>query len=1149
MPSQFRKAINYNGLDPIVLTVPHAAGAATLVLPAGAGARLGTLAADRFFRVTALRLPDTPAEVVLGIFRATGISGNTLTGVTGDEGFANVALPAGTTIQVRPTGQDYEDHSTAISANEAALAGKQRSLALIDVRDYGAVGDGVADDTAAMQAAVDAAVATGKPLSLPPGQWMTTGLVAHGRIDVFGAGVGASVLKNLGVSTAPLLAVAVTPVTIPAAASLSTLSRSADVGYAGVTAAVRCLSLTHARPLKDALDGLADFTIEFVARSAPGSQSTWLHVADAGLDGGATDRLLLSDAGRTAYTLTLRLRQGDGSYVTSTFDTAPAAPSTTAAEHVAFTRSGTTVRTYVAGVLKRTYTGVTGTLEVKPLDEMTLFGASDLPFFRLAAACCARVDSFRMHGTALYSATFTPPATIPWIGGALLWWNADQPQSGGTTPVITAGTSFWTPATIQDPALLVSQDCSLSTFRDFTLREGWIGLYLSGAPGCRVDRVDSYYTSCPIWLQDNCYHASIRDCTFTQPQVGVVAHNASGDLTVANVHAASTLAAGFALVNLQGQALHQRCSVDGDYAVAFVASSSDTVLYEACGASEENRDPARPLTASWVLDDNARVVLRDSQHGGGTAVVPAILAAASAAANGGLLVEGCRFTMHAAAPAVLTFAGTRPATPASIGGSDRSPASVPWVVAGDSVHASFGLTPVARPPAPTTLADVIAILGNWGLCEGFSPASLAPTLWLDALLPLYTDAAGTAPATTDGAAILNAPDRSTAGNTLTRPSGTGAVLRIEAGTRTIAFEGGYLNRDVTSGSLTAFTLHLFYREGDQPIRGNNALFAFGAGGGGAFLATEWDGGQMEAFTIATSNHTAPTYNTDPSWRHLCWIYDGAGATIRTFLDGAEIGPAAAAAPGGEAAAASFARAGLAVGGWTAGGLFGRVRLAELCYYEAAQSAAQVAAFGAYFRGRWSALLNTTDPQVVWVANSLAAPTSNPSEGDAIPYRVAAASSKVARWVAGARGANTTPDLTSRVALDYAKLVASPAPKVAVVWEGTNDIVVNGASAATAYANLVTLAQALRAAGYTKIVMGTVLPRTGLSNTTRGTLNTSIRGNTADWDAVADVGGNATIGADGADTNTTYYHDGVHLTAAGNAIAAPVFRAAIDGLLP
>jgi hypothetical protein len=42
MPSQFRKAINYNGLDPIVLTVPHAAGAATLVLPAGAGARRRT---------------------------------------------------------------------------------------------------------------------------------------------------------------------------------------------------------------------------------------------------------------------------------------------------------------------------------------------------------------------------------------------------------------------------------------------------------------------------------------------------------------------------------------------------------------------------------------------------------------------------------------------------------------------------------------------------------------------------------------------------------------------------------------------------------------------------------------------------------------------------------------------------------------------------------------------------------------------------------------------------------------------------------------------------------------------------------------------------------------------------------------------------
>jgi hypothetical protein len=123
--STFAKAVNYHDLlPPIVLAAPHAAGAATLALPAGAGTRLGTLPADRIFRVTALKFPGTTAEEVLGIYDATGIDvpGDTLTGVSGAEGFANVALPAGTTVDVRWTAQDVEDHSAAINALEAAVA-------------------------------------------------------------------------------------------------------------------------------------------------------------------------------------------------------------------------------------------------------------------------------------------------------------------------------------------------------------------------------------------------------------------------------------------------------------------------------------------------------------------------------------------------------------------------------------------------------------------------------------------------------------------------------------------------------------------------------------------------------------------------------------------------------------------------------------------------------------------------------------------------------------------------------------------------------------------------------------------------------------------------------------------------------------------
>jgi hypothetical protein len=433
-----------------------------------------------------------------------------------------------------------------------------------------------------------------------------------------------------------------------------------------------------------------------------------------------------------------------------------------------------------------------------------------------------------------------------------------------------------------------------------------------------------------------------------------------------------------------------------------------------------------------------------------------------------------------------------------------------------------------------------ALLGS-----AFSPGSLSPVLWLDASGPLFTDAAGTAPATIDGDAVLNAPDRSTAGNTLTRPTGAGAVLRVENGRRTIGFEGGYLNRDVTSGSLAAFTLHAFFRQTSQPVPTSNPLMAFGAGAAGAFVGPNWDQGFVEAFTISTIHKSAQSYLSDATYRHLCLIYDGAAGLIRTFLDGAEVGPYGVAAPGGEPAGASFTRAGLAIGSWS--GITGSCRVAELCYHEAAQSPADVDRFGAYFRSRWSPLVSA-EPQVVWVSNSLATP-QYANEAGAIPYLVGSASARVNRWVAGARGAHTSVDLAARVALDFGRFAVGPAPRIAVVWEGRNDVVVNGASAATAHANLVGLAQALRSAGYTKVVMGTVLPSNTLDNTLRATLNASIRANTTDWDAVADVASDSTMGADGANSNATNYVDGIHGTAAGNAILAPYFRAAIDGLLP
>ena len=81
---------------------------------------------------------------------------------------------------------------------------------LISVKAYGAVGDGVTDDTAAIQAAINACIAFKKSLYVPAGTYMVTGLAYvsgdQTQINIYGDGRNKSKIKKLsGVS--PILTV------------------------------------------------------------------------------------------------------------------------------------------------------------------------------------------------------------------------------------------------------------------------------------------------------------------------------------------------------------------------------------------------------------------------------------------------------------------------------------------------------------------------------------------------------------------------------------------------------------------------------------------------------------------------------------------------------------------------------------------------------------------------------------------------------------------------------------------------------------------------------------------------------------------------------------------------------------------------------
>jgi len=135
------------------------------------------------------------------------------------------------------------------------------------------------------------------------------------------------------------------------------------------------------------------------------------------------------------------------------------------------------------------------------------------------------------------------------------------------------------------------------------------------------------------------------------------------------------------------------------------------------------------------------------------------------------------------------------------------------------------------------------------------------------------------------------------------------------------------------------------------------------------------------------------------------------------------------------------------------------------------------------------------------------------------------------------------------------LSAARAKNIVILCIGTNSLGNERLKTATQYwADYQALADSIRAAGPpgVRIVGTTVLPRTvGAFGTPasfesdRQTFNALVRTNAgAHFDAIADQAAVVGMGAAGDDTNTTNYLDGVHPSAAGMAILAPNWIAAL-----
>lgn len=158
-----------------------------IVLTTGDGAEFPTLGAGDYFYATI-----TSTQGTQEIVKATARSGDSLTVVRAQEGTSAAGFAAGTRFELRVTAASVDDIVEEVRTELAASSGSslvgfiqsgsgatartvQTKLRdAVSVKDFGAVGNGVADDTTAIQTALNYWVANRCDLVFPSGQYLVT---------------------------------------------------------------------------------------------------------------------------------------------------------------------------------------------------------------------------------------------------------------------------------------------------------------------------------------------------------------------------------------------------------------------------------------------------------------------------------------------------------------------------------------------------------------------------------------------------------------------------------------------------------------------------------------------------------------------------------------------------------------------------------------------------------------------------------------------------------------------------------------------------------------------------------------------------------------------------------------------------------------
>lgn len=217
-------------------------------------------------------------------------------------------------------------------------------------------------------------------------------------------------------------------------------------------------------------------------------------------------------------------------------------------------------------------------------------------------------------------------------------------------------------------------------------------------------------------------------------------------------------------------------------------------------------------------------------------------------------------------------------------------------------------------------------------------------------------------------------------------------------------------------------------------------------------------------------------------------------------------------------------------------------LEALAMYSASLTDAQVTQIVTALR---QSIVTLRTPLIVFEGDSITAGSVGITVQQAYPY--VCMNGKLNPFLNNAVGGSIYADLTSRAAALDARYDPNRAGNYLCVMCGFNDMSgSHNISGTTTEANLRTYCLARKAAGW-KVVVAT-LTASSESPGERDTFNSLVRANWTGYaDALADVAADSVMGCTGCQNNGTYYQDGVHPTAAGEALVAPYFTAALRSL--